>query len=105
MKLRSHLVLLALAAVLPLVAFSMVMGALFWRQQRRLRPSPGRFSRDAAGWMLRLGALFLVLQVVSEVRSKAAGVIVDAIFAAVQEFRGDTPPNDDMTAVALRMTA
>ena len=46
-----------------------------------------------------------LLQVVSEVRSKAAGVIVDAIFAAVQEFRGDTPPNDDMTAVALRMTA
>ena len=31
--------------------------------------------------------------------------IVDAIFAAVQEFRGDTPPNDDMTAVALRITA
>ena len=26
--------------------------------------------------------------------------IVDAIFAAVQEFRGDAPPNDDMTAVA-----
>ena len=25
--------------------------------------------------------------------------IVDAIFAAVQEFRGDAPPNDDMTAV------
>ena len=30
--------------------------------------------------------------------------IVDAIFAAVQEFRGETPPNDDMTAVALRIT-
>ena len=31
--------------------------------------------------------------------------IVDAIFAAVQTFRGDTPPNDDMTAVAIRITS
>jgi len=46
-----------------------------------------------------------LLKVVSEVRSKAAREIVDAIFAAVQEFRGDTPPNDDTTAVALRITA
>ena len=37
--------------------------------------------------------------------SEAAREIVDAIFAAVQEFRGDTPPNDDMTAVAVRITA
>jgi len=41
--------------------------------------------------------------VVSETRTKTAREIVDAIFAAVQEFRGDTPPNDDMTAVALKM--
>ena len=27
-----------------------------------------------------------------------------AIFAAVAEWRGDTPPNDDMTAVAVRIT-
>ena len=46
-----------------------------------------------------------LLQVVSAVRSKAPREIVDAIFAAVQEFRGDTPPNDDMTAVALQITA
>ena len=44
-----------------------------------------------------------LLQVVSETRTKSAREIVDAIFAAVQEFRGDTPPNDDMTAVALKM--
>ena len=44
-----------------------------------------------------------LLQVVSEMRTKTAREIVDAIFAAVQEFRGDTPPNDDMTAVALKM--
>ena len=31
--------------------------------------------------------------------------IVDAIFAAVQEFRGDESPNDDMTAVAIKVTA
>jgi hypothetical protein len=29
---------------------------------------------------------------------------VDAIFAAVQDFRGETAPNDDMTAVAIRIT-
>lgn len=34
MKLRTHLVILALAAVLPLLVFSSVMGAIFWRQQR-----------------------------------------------------------------------
>jgi sigma-B regulation protein RsbU (phosphoserine phosphatase) len=45
-----------------------------------------------------------LLQVVSEIRHKSARELVDAIFAAVQEFRGDTPPNDDMTAVALKIT-
>ena len=44
-----------------------------------------------------------LLQVVNETRAKTAREIVDAIFAAVQDFRGDTPPNDDMTAVALRI--
>jgi signal transduction histidine kinase/ActR/RegA family two-component response regulator len=33
-KLRSHLVLLVLGAVLPVLAFSAVMGVVFWRQQR-----------------------------------------------------------------------
>jgi serine phosphatase RsbU (regulator of sigma subunit) len=44
-----------------------------------------------------------LLEVVSGLRTQPAGAIVDAIFAAVQEFRGDTPPNDDMTAVALKV--
>jgi len=44
-----------------------------------------------------------LLQVVTEVRSQSARQIVDAIFAAVQEFRADTPPNDDMTAVAVKV--
>ena len=45
-----------------------------------------------------------LLQVVTETRSRTAREIVDAIFTAVQDFRADTPPNDDMTAVALRIT-
>jgi sigma-B regulation protein RsbU (phosphoserine phosphatase) len=46
-----------------------------------------------------------LLEVVRGVRSRPAREIVDAIFAAVLEFRADTPPNDDMTAVAIRITA
>ena len=46
-----------------------------------------------------------LLQVVSEVRDKSARELVDAIVAAVQQFRGDTPPNDDMTVVALKYVA
>ena len=34
MKIRSHLVLLVLGAVLPVLAFSAVMAGVFWRQQR-----------------------------------------------------------------------
>ena len=45
-----------------------------------------------------------LLQVVRAERQKAPGEVVDAIFAAVQDFRGDSPPNDDMTAVALKIT-
>jgi serine phosphatase RsbU (regulator of sigma subunit) len=46
-----------------------------------------------------------LLKVVEASADKSAREIVDAIFAAVWSFRGDTPPNDDMTAVALRITA
>jgi sigma-B regulation protein RsbU (phosphoserine phosphatase) len=45
-----------------------------------------------------------LLRVVNDVRLKPAREIVDAIFTAVQNFRGDTAPNDDMTAVAIRIT-
>jgi sigma-B regulation protein RsbU (phosphoserine phosphatase) len=44
-----------------------------------------------------------LLNVVNQVRTNTAREMVDAIFAAVQEFRGDTPSNDDMTAVALKV--
>jgi sigma-B regulation protein RsbU (phosphoserine phosphatase) len=46
-----------------------------------------------------------LLEVIAGVRGKSAREIVDAIFAAVQHFRGEATPNDDMTAVALRITA
>ena len=46
-----------------------------------------------------------LLDVVRRERSGTSRQIVDSIFAAVQDFRGDTLPNDDMTAVALRVTS
>jgi serine phosphatase RsbU (regulator of sigma subunit) len=45
-----------------------------------------------------------LLEVVGTVRDLPPAKIVDRIFAAVHEWRGDTPPNDDMTAVAVRIT-
>jgi phosphoserine phosphatase RsbU/P len=41
--------------------------------------------------------------VVAATRERSSHEIVDAIFAAVQEFRGDGAPNDDMTAVAIKI--
>ncbi len=46
-----------------------------------------------------------LLDVVSRSRELPAKAIVEAIFGAVAEWRGDAPPNDDMTAVAIRITA
>ncbi len=45
-----------------------------------------------------------LLDVVGSVRDQPPTRIVEAIFKAVHEWRGDTPPNDDMTAVAVRIT-
>jgi sigma-B regulation protein RsbU (phosphoserine phosphatase) len=45
-----------------------------------------------------------LLDVVQAVWDRSPQDVVDAIFGAVQEFRGETPPNDDMTAVALKIT-
>ncbi len=44
-----------------------------------------------------------LLEVVTGARGLASREIVDWIFAAVEAFRGDEPPNDDMTAVAVRI--
>ncbi len=77
------------------VTFDLAAGDLF------VFCSDGVFeANDAIG--REFGAARL-LKVVTEKRHAQAREIVDAIFDAVQEFRGDTPPNDDMTAVALRV--
>lgn len=46
-----------------------------------------------------------LLAVVEASREKPAKEIVDDIFAAVAEFRGEAMPNDDMTAVAVKITS
>src|SRR5215831_6162294 len=44
-----------------------------------------------------------LLAVVERVRQLAPRAIVDEIFAAVEAFREGTPPNDDMTAVVVKI--
>jgi sigma-B regulation protein RsbU (phosphoserine phosphatase) len=46
-----------------------------------------------------------LIAVVEESRHGSAKAIVDAIFAAVETFRGEAIQNDDMTAVAIKITA
>ena len=46
-----------------------------------------------------------LLEVVGRSRELPAAKIVAAIFQAVGEWRGDAAPNDDMTAVVVRITA
>jgi len=46
-----------------------------------------------------------LLDVVEASHGETAREIVDAIFEAVQQFRGEATPNDDMTAVALKIGA
>ncbi len=45
-----------------------------------------------------------LIDVVARTRELPPKQIVSEIFAAVAEWRGDAPPNDDMTAVAIRIT-
>ncbi|HEY2150180.1 MAG TPA: GAF domain-containing SpoIIE family protein phosphatase [Vicinamibacterales bacterium] len=55
-----------------------------------------------------LGREFGYERLMDVIREHCAGPsrsLVDAIFAAVEDFRGETPPNDDMTVVAVRITA
>jgi phosphoserine phosphatase RsbU/P len=46
-----------------------------------------------------------LIAVVEQTRHLTAKAIVDAIFDAVEKFRGDAIQNDDMTAVAIKITA
>jgi sigma-B regulation protein RsbU (phosphoserine phosphatase) len=57
-------------------------------------------ANDALG--REFGGERLVAVLREHCRSSARDV-VNAVFRAVEEFRGDTPPNDDMTAVAVRI--
>jgi serine phosphatase RsbU (regulator of sigma subunit) len=43
-------------------------------------------------------------KVVLESRKLPAKAMVEAVFAAVTDFRGETPARDDMTVVAVRLT-
>jgi serine phosphatase RsbU (regulator of sigma subunit) len=44
-----------------------------------------------------------LLSVIDESRDQSPREIVDSIFDAVQQFRGEALPNDDMTAVAVKI--
>jgi sigma-B regulation protein RsbU (phosphoserine phosphatase) len=46
-----------------------------------------------------------LIDVVGRSRDLPSAKIVDAIFHAVAEWRGEAPPNDDMTAVVVRITS
>ena len=46
-----------------------------------------------------------LIGVVEQTRQDSAKAIVDAIFEAVEAFRGEAIQNDDMTAVAIKITA
>jgi sigma-B regulation protein RsbU (phosphoserine phosphatase) len=60
---------------------------------------------EANDLLLREFGSARLMKVIEEVRDRPAKEIVDAIFTAVQEFRGEAQPNDDMTAVAVKITA
>jgi sigma-B regulation protein RsbU (phosphoserine phosphatase) len=79
------------------VTFDLAAGDLF------VFCSDGVFEAgDARGEEFGSSRLLAVVEAASQ---SPAREIVDAIFGAVQNFRGETPPNDDMTAVAIRITA
>ena len=59
---------------------------------------------DAQDPLLREFGSDRLLKVIDQLHDRSAREIVDAIFAAVLEFRGDMPPNDDTTAVVVRIT-
>jgi sigma-B regulation protein RsbU (phosphoserine phosphatase) len=58
-------------------------------------------ARDAVG--REFGATRL-LDVIKEHRREGARDLVDGIVAALDEFRGERPPEDDMTTVAIKIT-
>ena len=69
MKIRTHLLILVLAAVLPLLAFSAVMGAIFWRQQR---------AAYNEGYLERVRALAIALDRELEGHARALQVLAQS---------------------------
>ena len=59
---------------------------------------------EANDLLLREFGVARLMKAIDESRHQPARGIVDAIFDAVHEFRGDAMPNDDMTAVAVKIT-
>jgi len=78
------------------VGFDLAPGDLF------VFCSDGVFEANDAG--RREFGVNRVNEVVAASGAKPAGELVDDIFAAVQDFRGQAPPNDDMTVVAVKIT-
>ncbi len=79
------------------IAFDLAAGDLFVFCTDGVYEANDALGREFGGGRL--------LHVIEQVRHKPAREIVDTIFTAVQEFRGETPSNDDMTAVAVKITA
>ena len=44
-----------------------------------------------------------LIDVVSGLRGQPASRVVEGVFEAVSQWRGETPPNDDMTAVVVNV--
>ncbi len=59
-------------------------------------------ARDALG---REFSATRLASVVQQHLDRSARDLVDAIFSALQDFRGEVPPTDDMTAVAVKITS
>ncbi len=59
---------------------------------------------EANDLLQREFGLHRLLSVIDSRREQTAREIVDGIFEAVQDFRGEALPNDDMTAVAVKVS-
>ena len=59
---------------------------------------------EAVDSLLREFGVERLLKVIDQVHERSAAQIVDAVFTAVGEFRGDMAPNDDTTVVVAKIT-
>ena len=59
---------------------------------------------EAQDTLMREFGIERLLTIIDELHERPAKEIVDTIFSEVNTFRGDMPPNDDTTAVVVRIT-